>query len=202
MRIKIAAIVVGFGLASAVHAQDRNWSVYGGADFVATEVSVTRTLPPDESVGATLGSTERIDNDADMIRLKVGLWLNEDFAVEVQGSVSSDDVEAPDTGEIDSYYGAFILPRAQPFDWLDMMFPVGFAATDTVVVAENGDRVATSNTGIAYGINFQFRLGELLTDPDSIVAGLGISAGFLVYDSSDDTNVRGYNAGLQFGYDF
>lgn len=200
MRIQIAAIVAGFGLSAAVQAADGNWSVYAGADFVAAEISVSQRQPPEGD--AQLGSIQRTDNDATAVRVRAGMWLNEDFAVELQTAVSGDSAEGPDTGEIDSYIGAFIIPRAQPFDWLDMMFPLGFTMLDTIVVDDGGQRFGTSNESVAYGINFQFRLGEILTDPDSVIAGLGIGAGFMVYDTSSDVNVRGYNAGLHFGYDF
>lgn len=200
MRVQIAAIAAGFGLSAAVQAADGNWSVYAGVDMLSTEISVSRSMPPQGD--AQLGSTERIDNDSEAVRVRAGLWLNEDFAVELQTAAGGDSAEGPDTGEIDSYFGAFIVPRAQPFSWLDMTFPLGVTMIDTVVVADGGDRVRTSNESLGYGVNFEFRLGEILTDPDSAIAGLGIGAGFMVYDTSSDVNVRGINAGLHFGYDF
>lgn len=195
-----AVATAGLGLSTAAAAFQDEWRVFGGVDYMQTEVSVNRPIPPAEE--GNLSATERLDADASAVRLRAGLWLGEDFTLEVQGAVSSEDPEAPDTGEIETYYGVFLSPRAQPFDWLDVMFPLGVAQVDTRIPDGDGGLLETSNESVAYGVNFQFKLGELLTDPDSIVAGLGLGAGFMVYDTSSDHNVRGYNGGLYFSYDF
>ncbi len=211
MKKQCAAIAAAMTFAATVQAGE-GYSVFAGADFIQHTVSLTRATPaPESENGATLGATERLDGDGSSVRLRAGMWLGEDFAVEVQGSVSGDSVAGPDTAEVESYFGAFISPRAQLTDWLDVLFPIGFASVDAsiprAVTDDNGNvtgytSVSSSNTGVAYGVNMQFRLGELLGDEDSILAGLGIGAGFMVYNSSDNVNVRGYNAGVHFGYDF
>ncbi|MGJ8668986.1 MAG: hypothetical protein ACSHXK_05815 [Oceanococcus sp.] len=205
--IFVAAVTMSF----VSHADGDSWSLFAGADYVMHEVSITDTVaaPSAEPPGDN-SRTERLDGDGSSVRLRVGMWLNEDFSVELQGNVSSDGLDGVGSAEIDSYYGVFISPRAQPFDWLDMTFPIGFTSIDAFVTdngttADNQPQVRTvsgSNEGIAFGLNFNVRLGELLSDPDSIIAGLGVGAGFMVYNSSDNVNVRGYNAGLQFGMDF
>ena len=206
-----AAFVAAVAMSFAAHAQDGSWSVYAGADYLMHEVSITDTVtaPSAEPPGDN-GRTERLDGDGSSVRLRVGLWLNEDFSVEVQGSVSSDEVDEVGSAEIDSYYGVFINARAQPFSWLDMTFPVGFTSVDALVTDTGSDAqnqplvrtVSGSNDGVAFGVNFQLRLGELLSNPDALIAGLGVGAGFMIYNSSDNVNVRGYNAGIHFGLDF
>ncbi len=203
MKKQCAAVVAAMTLSAVAQADEGDWSVYGGVDYVIHEISVTRTGPTPSDPPGALPAKERLDGDSNGVRLRAGLWLSEDFAVEVQTSVSSDGVDGPDTGEIESYYGLFINPRAQVYDWLDVVFPVGFTSVDASVYdPSNGGVVSTSNSGVAYGLNIQLRLGELLVDEDSLLAGLGVGAGFMVYNSSDNVNVRGYNAGVQFGLEF
>lgn len=205
MNKQCAVIAAGLALSSGAYAAD-SWSVYAGADYLITEISTSRTLEP--TGDQQMGANQRADGDADAVRLKAGLWLSEDFAVEVQGAVSQDEAEAPDTGEIESYVGVFILPRAQVLDWLDMVFPVGISMVDAVVFAENPedenqfDRIETSNESISYGVNFNIGLGRLFGGEDSIVSGFDLTAGFMVYDTANESNIRGVNAGIQFGYDF
>lgn len=208
MKTQFAAVAAAMTMAGVVHAQDGSYSVYGGVDYVQHSISVTRNVaaPPSGS-GTTLPGRERLDGDGSNLRLRAGMWLGEDFSIEAQGSVVSEEVNGADeTGEIDAYYGIFINARAQPFEWMDVLFPVGFAKVDASVPATdssgNPTTVSTSNDGIAYGVNFQIRLGSWLGDEDSIISGLGVGAGFMVYNSSGNVNVNGYNAGLHFGYDF
>jgi hypothetical protein len=203
MNKQYAAFVAAMTVSAFAQAADGGWSVYGGADYVMHEISITVTEPlPDGAIEGARAQPKRIDGDGNSTRLRLGLWLGEDFAVEVQTALSSDGVGAPDVGEIESYYGVFISPRAQPFDWLDVLFPIGYSKIDSAVPDGEGGKFSNSSSGVSYGLNFQVRLGEMLTDPDSIWAGLGVGVGFMVYDSSKNTNVRGYNAGLQFGLDF
>ncbi len=203
-----AAVVAASMLGFAAQAQDGAWSVYAGADYVMHEVSITRNVPPanPEPGPGNNGRTVREDGDGNSVRLRAGMWLSEDFSIEVQGNVDSDALEGDESAEIDSYYGVFVNVRAQPFDWLDVLFPIGFAAVDANVryQDDNGDfQVASmSEERAAFGMNLQLRLGEMLTDPDSLIAGLGVGLGFMVYSPSGDANVRGYNAGIQFGLDF
>ncbi len=211
MKKQCAALAAAVTMSFAAQAEEGSWSLFAGADYLMHEVSITETVTaPNAEPPGDNGRTERRDGDGNSVRLRVGMWLNEDFSVEVQGSVSSDELDGVGSAEIDSYYGVFISARAQPFDWLDMTFPVGFASIDAAVMdngttPENEPEVRTvsgSNDGLAFGVNFQVRLGELLSDPDSLIAGLGVGAGFMVYNNSDNVNVRGYNAGLHFGMDF
>lgn len=211
MKKQMAALAAAVTLSFTAQADEGSWSVFAGADYLMHEVSITETVAaPNPEAPGDNARKERRDGDGNSVRLRAGMWLNEDFSVEVQGSVSSDELDGPGSAEIDSYYGVFVSARAQPFEWLDMMFPVGFASIDAAVTdngttPENEPEVRTvsgSNDGLAFGVNFQVRLGELLADPDSIIAGLGLGAGFMVYNSSDNVNVRGYNAGLHFGLDF
>ncbi len=203
-----ATIVAASMLSLAAQAQDGAWSVYAGADYVMHEVSITRVEPPANAAPGpgNNGRTVREDGDGNSVRLRAGMWLNEDFAIEVQGSVDSDGIDGADSAELDSYYGVFLNVRAQPFDWLDMIFPVGFAMVDANVgyQDENGDfQIASiSEERAAFGMNLNVRLGEMLSDPDSLIAGLGVGLGFMVYSPSGDASVRGYNAGIQFGLDF
>lgn len=199
LKKQFAALAAGLAMSTFAQA-DGGWHIYLGADVMQTEVSVSRSVPPAEE--GQLGSKQRLDADADGVRVRGGLWLSEDFAVEVQLGVSSDSAEAPETGEIDSYYGVFITPRAQPFEWLDMTFPMGLAAVDTIIPGDPGEFIETSSDGVAFGVNLQLRLGEIISNPDSFIAGFGIGAGFMVYNTSGDNNVRGYNGGLHFGFDF
>lgn len=206
-----AALVAAMTVSFASQADDGNWSVYAGADYLMQEVSVTDTVAaPNAEAPQDNARTERLEGDGNSVRLRAGMWLNEDFSVEVQGTVSSDGLDDVGSAEIDSYYGIFINARAQPFDWLDVLFPVGYASIDASVrdmgtTPDNSPLEKTrggSTSGVAFGANFQLRLGEMLADPDSLIGGLGLSAGFMVYNNSDNMNVRGYNAGLQLGLDF
>lgn len=197
MNKQCAALAAAMMTSTVVAAE--GWSVYGGADYVMHEVSVTVPSVADRP----LGPSDRSKGDGDSVRLRAGLWLNENFAVEVQGSVDSDAASSPDTAEIDSYYGVFLNVHAQPFDWLDMVFPLGVATVEATVPDANGNLITADNDGAAYGVNFQFKLGRLISgDEDSILSGFGIGTGFMVYNSSKNASVRGYNAGLYFGYDF
>ena len=211
MNKQCAAFVAAVTMSFATQADEGSWSLFAGADYLMHEVSITNTVeaPSAEPPGDN-ARTERLDGDGSSVRLRVGMWLNEDFSVELQGSVSSDELDGAGSAEVDSYVGVFISARAQPFDWMDVMFPLGFASIDAVVT-DNGSTpdnqpevktVSGSNDGVAYGVNFQIRLGELISEPDSLLAGLGLGAGFMVYNSSDNVNVRGYNAGIHFGLDF
>lgn len=212
MKKLLAVIAATAGVMSvSAQAEEGSWSIFAGADYMMHEVSVVETIaPPAGQPPGDNPRTERRDGDGSSIRLRAGMWLNEDFSVELQGSVSSDELDGVGSAELDSYYGLFISARAQPFDWLDMMFPVGYASVEASVM-DNGSTsdnqpvvttVTSSNEGVAFGVNFQVRLGELISGPDSIISGLGLGAGFMVYNSSDNVNVRGYNAGIHFGMDF
>ncbi len=207
MNKQYAAFALATILSSAAQAQGDGWTVFGGVDYLAHEVSITVPVEAPNVPGA-VGSTRRVDGDGSSIRLRGGVWLNEDFSVELQTSISSDGLDEAEDAEIDSYFGLFVSARAQPFEWLDMTFPVGITSIEASAADPEGQpegqfqRVSAENDGIAYGVQFDVRLGEMLTDPDSIVAGLGVGLGFMVYNSSDNVSVRGYNAGLRFSYDF
>ncbi len=208
MNKQYAAFALATILSSAAQAQGDGWTVFGGVDYLAHEVSITVPVEAPNEPPPALGSTRRVDGDGSSIRLRGGLWLNEDFSVELQTSISSDGLDEAEDAEIDSYFGLFVSARAQPFEWLDMTFPVGITSIEASAADPEGQpegqfqRVSAENDGIAYGVQFDVRLGEMLTDPDSIVAGLGVGLGFMVYNSSDNVSVRGYNAGLRFSYDF
>ena len=66
------------------------------------------------------------------------------------------------------------------------------------------ERIAGLGIGALYlrAVNMQFKLGEMMADKDSLMAGLGLGLGFMVYNASDRANVRGYNVGLHFTMDF
>lgn len=211
MKKQLAVLAATATLGFAAQAEEGSWSIFAGADYMMHEVSVVEVIPPPAGTPpGDNGRSERRDGDGSSIRLRAGMWLNEDFSVELQGSVSSDGLDGVGSAEIDSYYGLFVSARAQPFDWLDLIFPVGYASVDASVTdngstADNQPIITTvsgKNEGVAFGVNFQLRLGELISDPDSLIAGLGLGAGFMVYNSSDNVNVRGYNAGIHFGMDF
>ena len=206
--VAVAAVMM---LSCVAQAQDGGWSIYAGADYLMHEVSISDTVAAQSDTAPNDNArTERLSGDGSSVRLRGGMWLNEDFSVELQTTVSSDGVTDPGSAEIESYYGLFINARAQPFEWMDVLFPVGFASVDARVrdTGTNPDNTAVektlsaSNDGLAFGMNFQIRLGELLADPDSLIGGLGIGAGFMVYNSSNNGNVRGYNAGIHLGLDF
>lgn len=197
MKKQCAALAAAMTISTAALAD--GWSIYGGADYVLHEVSITVPANPDRP----LGPNDRNSGDGESVRLRVGMWLDENFAIEVQGSVSSETATGPDVAELDSYYGVFLNVRAQPFEWLDMVFPLGVASVEATVPDGDGNFITAKNDGVAYGVNFQLNLGRLVSgDADSIMSGFGIGTGFMVYNSSKNANVRGYNFGVFFGYDF
>lgn len=203
MKKHYAALAAAITIPAVAQADNGSWTVYGGADYLYHEVSVTVQEPAPNGPPGALGSSRRADGDGSSVRLNGGVWLNEDFAVEVQGTVSSDEVDNQDqTAEIDSYYGVFLKARAEVFDWMDMTFPVGFASVEATAPDGEDGRVNSDNDGVAFGMNFNFKLGRVLADRDAVLAGLDVGLGFMVYNSSENVNVRGYNGGLRFAYDF
>ncbi len=192
---KFAGFVAGMFLVATAQAQGDGWAVYGGLDYAVLEISGYTTNPAPEPDNAP--ERIRLDFDADMIRGRVGWWMNEDFALEAQFGVGNDDAQDPDTAEIDSYYGIYLLPRAQMFDWLDVVFPLGFASTDFVLPSNQ----SLKRDSAAFGVNFQLNMAGFFGE-DSVIGGLGIGAGFMVYQQGSDSSVRGYNGGIHFGYSF
>ena len=115
--------------------------------------------------------------------------------------------EDDNTAEIEEFYGVYILPRAEPFSWLDMMFPMGMSHVQVVQPVrptEDGQATLQANEAdtISYGIDLRFRLGKLIADEDSFLGSFTLNTGFMVYADDDDVEARGYNGGLQLGFSF
>lgn len=209
MRTALAAAALG--LSPAVSALD----FYAGADYLLMETSVTRSFEPAGSrddAPVPIRRDVRTDAEGSAIMAHVGLWLNESFSLEVRGSFSGEDAEVgatedDNTAEIEEFYGVYILPRAEPFSWLDMMFPMGMShvkVVQPVRQTEDGQATLQANEAdtISYGIDLRFRLGKLIADEDSFLGSFTLNTGFMVYADDDDVEARGYNGGLQLGFSF
>ena len=209
MRTALAGAALG--LSPAVSALD----FYAGADYLLMETSVTRSFEPAGSrddAPVPIRRDVRTDAEGSAIMAHVGLWLNESFSLEVRGSFSGEDAEVgatedDNTAEIEEFYGVYILPRAEPFSWLDMMFPMGMShvkVVQPVRQTEDGQATLQANEAdtISYGIDLRFRLGKLIADEDSFLGSFTLNTGFMVYADDDDVEARGYNGGLQLGFSF
>lgn len=186
--------------------------LYAGASYLLTDVAVEQEVPTPGR--GEVQRTVRSDSDGSAIMAHVGMWLNESFAVEFRGAFPSSDAEAPADGrdtsegnaEAEELYGLYILPKAEPFSWVDMVFPIGYTFSKITAPVENDNQEIDLQTlegdSLSYGVDLRFRVGKFFANEDSILGSLSINTGFVMYTDDDALEVLGYNAGVQLGMRF
>jgi len=155
------------------------WTFYIGADTVDTTLSLS--APP---------SAPASDFDSSMLRVRVGTRVLGGIGLELQYGVDQADEDA---GEVttDSYYGAYVVPTAKLFDWLELAFPVGYGQSE---FNDSGESLGS----IAYGVDVEIPIkGFWDALPD-----LRLTGGGMVYYQKSDGRVYGFNAGLRYDFGF
>ena len=190
--------------------------LYAGASYLLADVAVEQDFDPPGRPDRpdVVTRTVRSDSDGSAIMAHVGMWLNESFAVEFRGAFPSSDAEAPADGgdtsdgnaEAEELYGIYILPKAEPFSWVDMVFPIGYTFSKVTAPVENDNQEIDLQTlegdSLSYGVDLRFRVGKFFANEDSILGSLSINTGFMMYTDDDALEVLGYNAGVQLGMRF
>lgn len=219
----ITAVAVAAGASGITsNAQALDLDIYAGANYLFIESSVdtnaaTPPSAPDRPRPTTVQRKVRSEADGAALMAHFGVWLNESFAVELRGGFPVDSAEFGDaaansegTAELEEYVGVYLVPRAKPFSWVDAVFPIGMSRVkvampvDTDGNVNNGaDAIVSTDTAtISYGMDIRWRVGSLVADPDSLLGSISINTGFMVYGNDDDLETRGFNGGLQVGFQF
>ncbi len=133
---------------------------------------------------------QRFEAESSMIRLRGGLAVNENLAVEVQYGLKGDDTDLsqdPPQVALESYLGVFLVPSAYLTSFLQLEVPIGYGEVEFEDADSEGDR--------AYGANLNFYPLRILNEDGSKLVSL--SGGFMVYYRGDNERVDGYNFGLK-----
>nr|MBV6628528.1 hypothetical protein [Oceanococcus sp. HetDA_MAG_MS8] len=211
------ALLAGIGVAGSAWVGSASaLDLYAGASYLLADVALEQDFDPPgrEDRPDSVVRTVRSDSDGSAIMAHVGMWLNESFAVEFRGAFPSDDAELPGSGqdtsegnaEAEELYGVYILPKAEPFSWVDMVFPIGYTFSKVTAPVENDNQEVNLQTlegdSLSYGVDLRFRVGKFFANEDSILGSLSVNTGFMMYTDDEALEVLGYNAGVQLGMRF
>lgn len=188
--------------------------LYAGANYLLMESSVERSVSTDGPRNAIV----RPNADGSAMSAHVGLWLNEGFAIEFRGGFAGDSAEfdgdgsgySGHTAELNDYFGVYLVPHAQLFDWMVVAFPMGLTQLTVTMPDETDDSTTNGpdsleeleGQSLSYGLDIRWGVGTFLADPDSTLGSLSINTGFMVYSTDEDLRATGANLGIQIGWAF
>ena len=186
----LTAGLLATGTASAI--EDLHF--YFGADLAELDIVSIENIGADGDPATP--QTVREEAESSMIRLRGGLAINENLALEVQYGFEGDDTDlttSPPQVALESYLGVYLVPSAYLTDFLQLEVPLGYGQVEFEGTDEEGDR--------AYGLNLNLYPLRIFNDEGSKL--ISLSGGFMVYYRGDDDRVDGYNLGLKvlFGND-
>lgn len=208
------AWVAGAAMAVGAMGSAQALDLYLGGNYLLVEAAADRyaDTPGREDRPDSVRRVVRTNSEGGALMAHVGIWLSESFAFEVRAGFPGEEAEYDTSGqndhvvEIENYIGAYIVPRAQPWSWVDLMFPVGAAQVKALTPVDNGDGttgiVQSDAAEFSYGIDMRLNFGQLIADPDTLIGSLSLNAGFMVLGTDADVDFRSYNGGLQFGLNF
>lgn len=189
---KLWAVALGAMVSSNALARDDERRFYVGADLVDAVFSTSN--PQTVFTGdnnANFNETER--SDTKFYRLRLGMQLSDDIGFELHYGLDDEEASAAeDTGALDTYYGAYIVPQGEMFDLIDVELPIGFGTVE--YIGPNGGLADVD--GIAYGVNLGLSLSRFFEN-DERGWDLRLVGGGMVYQQDTDSRFYGYNFGLR-----
>ena len=161
---------------------------YLGADQAELDVVTFVNLGNDGDPATP--QQQRVEAESSMIRLRGGIAVNENLALEIQYGLEGDDTDLsqdPPQVALESYLGVFLVPSAYLTDYMQIEVPIGYGEVEFDGAESEGDR--------AYGANLNFYPLRVFNEDGSKLVSL--SGGFMVYYRGDDERVDGFNFGLK-----